>query len=398
MFNQFKVIWYGLGGAFAGFHPVETKIPLYIAGFLFSAGVLLMNSFISLSFDRDTVWQESVGLSYDQATVLAVISTVLLAIVAMFFISYLALLASAKAHKRRNLLIGISRWGVFFTLLAVVAVLTIEIYRNYHGSEDIAESHTEQHMVDPTSRLDTKYQSQEESVKEDYTARIGQIQAKIALINRWTGKRHSCTKTGCPTIKKGKGTVGSHWKGTLTAVGSEQLAILEKRIQELEAERNKEVAIVRERRATVLSASVNAFKEDVSRYKAEIQLKNNTFKGFVFIAFPAAFIISFLLSDITYMGMEYLYESGRLERPIVTGFQDGLSVVKTAAVTRDGTSLTEEIVDQRFKARQCVNCGTDISHKRRDAKACSDSCRISYNEWKNGYSVAAIRKRKRKAG
>lgn len=29
--------------------------------------------------------------------------------------------------------------------------------------------------------------------------------------------------------------------------------------------------------------------------------------------------------------------------------------------------------------RRCLNCGTDISHKRKDAKFCSDSCRASYN-------------------
>ena len=62
MFNQSKVIWYGLGGAFDGYHPVESKFWIYVSGVLFNAGLLVMNSFISFSFDRDTVWRDSVGM------------------------------------------------------------------------------------------------------------------------------------------------------------------------------------------------------------------------------------------------------------------------------------------------------------------------------------------------
>ena len=85
MLNQLKVIWYGLGGAFAGFHPVETKLLLYIAGVLFNTGMLVMNSFISFSFDRDSVWRDSVGLSEGMAFNLALVSTILLAFVALHF-------------------------------------------------------------------------------------------------------------------------------------------------------------------------------------------------------------------------------------------------------------------------------------------------------------------------
>ena len=265
----------------------------------------------------------------------------------------------------------------------------IEIYRNYYGSEDIAKSNTVEHVEDPTAALDQTYHSQEEEVKASFKDQIAQVQAEINAINRWTGKSHSCTKTTCPTRKKGKGTIGAHWKGTLTAFGSEQLARLKQKRSDLEAKRDEEIAGVRQRRTTVMQASVSAFNRDVDRYKRELSLKNQTFKGFVFIAFPAAFIIAFLLSDITYMGIEYLYESGRLERPIVTGSRDGSSVMKTATDSRHGKALTDSLVEQRFSNRQCVNCGTDIQHKRRDAKTCSDGCRIAYNEWKNGYSVAA---------
>lgn len=398
MINQLKVIWFGLGGAFAGFHPVETKLLLYIAGFLFNVGMLIMNSFISFSFDRDTVWKESVGMEQEPAVNLALVSTFLLAFVALHFISYLAFLASAKAHKRKNLLIGVSRWSVFFTISAVVAVLVIEVYRNYYGSEDIAESNTEQHIGDPTAGLDKQYQSEEDAVKADFKGRIATIQEKVDLINRWTGKKHSCTKTGCPTAKKGSGTIGAHWQGTLTAFGSERLAKLAEQIETLETKRDEEIALVRQRKGQVMTASINAFREDVDRYDTELKLKNKTFKGFVFIAFPAAFVIAFLLSDITYMGIEYLYESGKLERPIVTGFRDGSSVIKTPTATRHGKPLSQELIDQRFQERKCVNCGVDISHKRRDAKTCSDGCRISYNEWKNGYSVASVIRNRKRAG
>ena len=396
MINQIKVIWFGLGGAFSGYHPVETKLWIYISGVLFNVGLLVMNSFISFSFDRDSVWRDSVGLGSATAFNLALVSTILLAFVALHFISYLGFLASAKAHSRKSLLVGVTRWSVFFTLVAILAVSAIEIYRNYHGSEDIAESNTEAHIADPTSSIDDKYTSQEEEVKADYKAQIALVQKEIDHIDKWTGKNHSCTKTNCPTRKKGKGTIGAHWKGTLTAFGVESLDKLKKKREKLEADRENEIAGVRERKATVMASSLASFNQDVSRYNEELNLKNTTFKGFVLIAFPAAFVIAFLLSNITYMGIEYLYETGKLERPNVTISQNGLLLsvdgknVITPTPIRNGKPLSEDLVNQRFVNRECVNCGTDISHKRKDAKTCSDGCRISYNEWKKGYSVAAI--------
>lgn len=350
-----------------------------------------MNSFISFSFDRDTIWRDSVGVSTASATNLGLTSTFLLAFVSLHVISYLAFLASAKVHKRKQLLLGVSRWSVFFTMAAMLAVLTIEVYRNYYGSEDIAESNTVVAMANPTAGLDEKYHAQEETVREDYKGRIAKVQETVELINSWTGKKHYCTKTGCPTAKKGKGTIGCHWKGTLTAFGSKQLATLAKRIETLEDERDQEINLVRDRKDQVLTASISSYQQDVDRYNTEISLKNNTFKGFVFIAFPTAFIIAFLLSDITFLGIEYLYETERLERPYVPEIRlDGKSVRKTPTVSREGNVLTDKLVQERFKRRECVNCGTDIQHKRKDAKTCSDGCRIAYNEWKSGYSVKDV--------
>ena len=172
MFNQIKVIWYGLGGAFDGYHPVESKFWIYVSGVLFNAGLLVMNSFISFSFDRDTVWRDSVGMGETGAFRLALVSTILLAFVALHFISYLGFLASAKVNKRKEQLIGVSRWGVFFTILAVASVTLVEVYRNYHGSEDIAESHTEAPVSDPTANLDIKYQKQEDMIIEAMSLKL----------------------------------------------------------------------------------------------------------------------------------------------------------------------------------------------------------------------------------
>ena len=396
MINQLKVIWFGLGGAFAGYHPVETKLWLYISGVLFNVGLLVMNSFISFSFDRDTVWRDSVGLDSEMAFILALVSTIILAFVALHFISYLGFLASAKAHKREKLLVGVTRWSVFFTLVAILAVSAIEIYRNYHGSEDIAESNTEAHISDPTVSIDDKYQSQEEKVIADYKANIELLQQEIDLINRWTGKPHSCTKTTCPTQKKGQGTIGAHWQGTLTAFGSKYLADLKTRRNKLESDKDQEIANIRNRKKTVMASTLSVYQKDVARYEDELNLKNRTFKGFVLIAFPAAFVIAFLLSNITYMGIEYLYETGKLERPNVTVSNNGSvlgvngSTVLTHTPSRNGKALTDDLVKLRLSNRECVNCGTDISHKRKDAKTCSDGCRIAYNEWRKGYSVAAV--------
>lgn len=403
MINQLKIIWFGLGGSFAGYHPVETKLWIYISGVLFNIGLLVMNSFISFSFDRDTLWQASVGLEPGTSFTLALISTTLLAFVALHFISYLGFLASAKVNKREMLLIGVTRWSVFFIIMAVMALLAMEIYRNYHGSEDIAQRNTRSHIDDPTAFLDDKYKMQEDSLKADFKGQIARIEQQINLINHWTGKSHSCTRTGCPTQKRGKGTIGAHWKGTLTSFGSETLSQLRSRLAALEDNKQTEVSLLRDRKSQVMQASLAAFTNDVSRYNRELSLKNRTFKGFVFIAFPAAFIIAFLLSNVTFMGIEYLYETGKLNRPTVTVNRNGslqsedtLSV-KTEAPKADGFKLTDKVIAQRFEDRACAFCGTDISHRRKDAKTCSDNCRIAYNEWKNGYSVAAII-RNRKGG
>lgn len=398
MINQLKVIWFGLGGAFAGFHPVETKLWIYISGVLFNIGLLVMNSFISFSFDRDTLWQASVGLSPDIAFNLALLSTTLLAFVALHFISYLGFLASAKVHKQKSLLAGVTRWSVFFTILAVMAVLAMEIYRNYHGSEDIAKSNTQSHMADPTASLDDKYNAQEDSLKSDFKAQISLLQRQIDLVNHWTGKSHSCTRTGCPTKKKGQGTIGAHWKGTLTSFGTETIQQLKTRLNELETAKTYEISVLRTRKNEVMASSVAMFRSDVNRYNRELQLKNRTFKGFVFIAFPAAFVIAFLLSNITYIGIEYLYETGKLERPSVTLSPNGVPISGNGSTPvpmdidpmNNGKALTEEKVKERFSDRQCAYCGTDIQYKRRDAKTCSDPCRIAYNEWKKGYSVAGV--------
>ena len=398
MLNQLKVIWYGLGGAFAGYHPVETRLWIYISGVLFNIGLLVMNSFISFSFDRDSVWRDSVGLGSSLSFSLALVSTILLAFVALHFISYLGFLASAKAHKRLELLVGVTRWSVFFTLVAVLAVSAIEIYRNYHGSEDIAQSNTLEHIEDPTATLDDKYSEQEENIRQDYKTQIARIQKEIDHIDQWTGKSHSCTKTNCPTRRKGKGTIGAHWKGVLTAFGVESLNQLKTKREKLVSDRKTEIANVRTRKQTVMAASVASFQQDVNRYQEELALKNTTFKGFVLIAFPAAFVIAFLLSNITYLAIEYLYDTGKLQRPVVTSRRNESAVYYTATDNRNAKPLTQALVDQRLTQRDCVNCGTDISYKRKDAKTCSDGCRIAYNEWKKGYSVAAVIQNRKRMG
>ncbi len=375
MFNQIKVIWYGLGGCFDGYHPVDSKFWLYLAGVLFNAGLLLMNSFISFSFDRDTVWRDSVGLSPTPVFWLALVSTILLAFVALHFISYLAFLFSAKLHKRKEQLIGVTRWGVFFTILAVLAVSTVEIYRNYHGSEDIAESNTASPIDDPTAYLDDKYQGQEDSVSNSYVNQIAEIKAEIVMITSWTGKSHSCTRTSCPTRKQGKGTIGAHWKGTLTAYGSQYLESLKRKKESLEERQLAEIDRIRSRKATVSTSLVGAYRQDVTRYQNELTIKNRTFKGFVFIAFPAAFIIAFLLSEITYIAIEYLYETDRLSRPAV-------SIDSSGKVVSNHTQATVQTFASNGRKQYaiiCKGCGKPAIKTRSDARFCSDGCRIAYN-------------------
>ena len=195
------------------------------------------------------------------------------------------------------------------------------------------------------------------------------------VINSWTGKAHSCTRTPCPTRKKGNGTVGAHWQGTLTAYGSAYLEDLRNKKGDLEKRQLAEVERVRDRKAMVSSSLISAYHQDVDRYHSELALKNRTFKGFVCIAFPAAFIIAFLLSEITYMGIEYLYETERLERPAVTVETNG-SIVSGNSRT---TVLTNATNGRKQYAIICKNCGQAAIKSRSDAKFCSDPCRIAYN-------------------
>ena len=393
MWNKLSVIWHGMSGHFRGYHAVESRYWLFVIGSIVSLTILWVNSAVSFNFYRFNVLAKAVGLGDQASFIGAVLLTFVLAFAAWVLLSFLAYLLSAKLNKRRSALIGISKSDVFFSLLGVAFLAGLDVYANLNGVEEIVVNSTVQHMEDPTISVDTTFESQRSSLLSRLDNRRNRINQEINQINRWTGKSHSCTKTGCPTKRKGQGTIGAHWKGTLTAFGTQQLNTLKEKLEAIDAQELAEIKRIEERKSSVQTSLLNAYTKDVQRYHTEVGEKNRTLKGFVLIAYPFSFVIEFLLAGITFLALEYLYETGRLERPAITVYQNGEFDSSTEVVNglrNNGTTKPKR--KRRGYEITCKNCGTVATKHHPRAKFCSDECRIEWNENKKGYSVASIRK------
>ena len=302
-------------------------------------------------------------------------------------------------NKRKSALIGISKSDVFFSLLGVVFLAGLDIYANLHGVEEIVQNSTTEHIHDPTLGLDTTFEAQRAALLARMDEKRQIIHKEADIIRKWTGRPHSCTNTGCPTKKKGQGTIGAHWKGTLTAFGSERLTSLKSRLSTLDEQETDELQRLEERKQTVMASAISAYKQDVQRYHTELGAKNRTLKGFVLIAYPFSFIIEFLLAGITFLALEYLYETKRLERPAVTVYQNGEFDSSTSVINGERYNGTPNGTGKKKAGRKgyeivCANCKTVTTKHHPRARFCSDECRIEWNEKEKGYSVASIKRQK----
>ncbi len=274
-------------------------------------------------------------------------------------------------------------------------------------------------MDDPTSGLVASYQAKKDKISARYEKRRVEYQKEIDLINQNTGKQHSCLNTGCYTTVKGNTTYGSHWRGKITPIGSARLAELKKQIMELDRLEKDEIASMDEDKAAVISSSLNAYQEDLQRYTTEIQERSFTLKGYVLIAYPFSFVIEFLLASLTFMAMEYLYETKTLSRPKITTDEHGLvqgdtnirviySNRQTDIQPTNSRNTDKRTTDNNRKTKKkrayeyCQNPFCDkgvnggpksLEGMRIDAKYCGPACRYKSNESKKGYSVDIIKAR-----
>ena len=394
MWNKLSVIWHGMSGHFGGYHAVESRYWLFVIGSIVSLTILWVNSSVSFNFYRFNVLGKAIGMNEQSSLIGAVVLTFILAFAAWVLLAFLAYILSARLNRRRSALVGISKSDVFFSLLGIAFLAGLDIYANLNGVEEIVVQSTEVHIDDPTLGIDSKFETQRTELLNRLDQRRTVILDEISLINKWTGQNHSCTKTGCPTQKKGKGTIGVHWKGTLTAFGSSHLNKLKGKLDELDKQEETELARLDERKSSLETSLVGAYQQDVQRYHTELGEKNRTLKGFVLIAYPFSFVIEFLLAGITFLALEYLYETEVLERPVITVYQNGefdSSTKVKNGVRNNGTSKPKSV--RKGYEITCKNCGTVATKHHPKAKFCSDDCRIEWHENKKGYSVASIRKK-----
>ncbi len=386
MWNKLRVIWHGMSGHFQGYHPVESRYWLFVIGSVVSLVILWVNSSVSFNFYRFNVLTKAVGLSGSAAFTGAVVLTFILAFAAWVLLAFLAYLASAKLNQRHSALVGISTSDVFFSLLGVVFLAGLDIYANLHGVEEIVLQSTVEHMADPTLRIDTTFEDDRGAVIARFEARRGEVQTEIDRINRWTGKAHSCTRTGCPTRKQGQGTIGAHWKGTLTSFGSQVLNDLKAKLEALESEESDELDRIDQRRESVQTSLMGAYTQDVRRYQTELNEKNRTLKGFVLIAYPFSFIIEFLLAGVTFIGLEYLYRTSRLQRPNVTVYANG-EFDSSLKVKNGARTMPTESVRGSKQGYEitCQQCGTVAVKHHPRAKFCSDRCRAEWHKREQSY-------------
>jgi len=373
MWNKLSVIWHGISGHFRGFHPVESRYWLFVIGSLVSLVILLVNSSVSFSFYRFNVLSKAVGLTSFSSFVGAVLLTFVLAFAAWVLLAWLAYLLSAKLNNRKIVLVGISKSDVAFSILGILFLAGLDVFANWQGVEEIAMNSTSEHMADPTLQVDTTFSNERNHTLVRLDQKRETITREIAVINSWTGKNHSCTKTKCPTKARGKGTIGAHWKGTLTAFGSKTLEAHKRDLSALDEKEAEELEKIEKRRTVVSASLVGAYQKDVNRYTTELTEKNRTLKGFVLIAYPFSFVIEFLLAGICFMALEYLYETKRLKRPTVSVYQNG-TFRRSPTVEADNRKHGD-----RGYEIECLQCGTVTVKKHPRAKFCSDKCRYEYH-------------------
>lgn len=385
MWNKLRMIWHGVSGHFQGYHPVESRYWLYVIGSIVSLVILWVNSAVSFNFYRFNVLTKAVGLDGSAAFLGAIALTFILAFAAWVLLAFLAYLASARLNQRRSALVGISTSDVFFSLLGVVFLAGLDVYANLHGVEEIVLNSTQVHMDDPTLDIDTTFESDRQMILARFDSRRQEIRKELDHIDQWTGKPHSCTRTGCPTQRKGNGTIGAHWQGTLTAFGTKVRNDLKQKLETLEAQEQREIARIDTRRSTVQSSLMGAYSNDVDRYQTELQQKNRTLKGFVLIAYPFSFIIEFLLAGITFIGLEYLYATKRLKRPKVSVYANG-EFDSTPQVRHGVRHPDTESVQGAKRGYEitCQQCGTVAVKHHPRAKFCSDRCRAEWHKREHG--------------
>ena len=398
MWSKLNVVWYGIQGKFKGYLPVENRFWLYLFGVFASFLVLLINGAISFKFYQISVLEQAVGLEPLPAQIGAAFLTFILAAAAWFLLGFLAWLLYCKLNSNKVGLLGISANYVLFALLGLVALVGLDIYANLKGVEDIVEEATVVHTDDPTAGVVSTYQSRLDKVSAKYEQKRKLYAQELQTINSWTGKNHSCTKTGCFTKRVRGGAVqGSHWKGTLTALGSQRLEELKGQLFKLDDQEEKELAALDRDKSNVLNASMGAFNKDVKRYETQIRERNRTLKGYVFIAYIFSFIVEFLICSITFLATEYLYGIGVMDRPEIVVDQKGLYQSSSGIKV-----VTPSPTPGRANRRTCQNpkCNNgnpvDISHMRSNAKYCSDACRIQGNELKKGYNVNSIKQKRKR--
>lgn len=394
MWNKFSIIWHGLSGHFRGYHVVESRYWLYLVGSVVSLTILLINASVSFNFYRFNVLTKAVGLSESSSFIGAILLTLILAVAAWILLSFLAYLFSAKLNHRPSALVGISKSDVFFSLLGVVFLAGLDVYANLHGVEEIVLSSTQTHQQDPTVDIDADFEEQRLATIVRLTKKRQTVEAEITMINQWTGKAHSCTKTACPTKKKGNGTIGAHWKGVLTAFGTGRLTELKQSLAELDQQEQGELQRIDQRKQTVATSLLGRYQKDVQRYHTELGEKNRTLKGFVLLAYPFSFVIEFLLAGITFLALEYLYETQRLERPEVIVYTNGSFRSSTKVEAYEKPVAKKSKAKKRTYEITCQNCGDPATKRHPRARFCSNECRIEWNENEKGYSVASIRKAK----
>lgn len=395
MWNKLTVIWHGLSGHFRGYHAIESRYWLYVIGSIVSLTILWVNSSVSFNFYRFNVLIKAIGLGDQISFIGAIILTFILAFAAWVILAFLAYMTSARLNKRKSALIGISKSDVFFSLLGVVFLAGLDIYANLHGVEEIVLNSTSQHIDDPTLGIDTTFEAQRQEILARLDGKRSIAQDEIDLINKWTGKAHSCTKTGCPTKRQEQGTIGAHWKGTLTTFGTSYLTGLKTKLNGLDTQEMAELQRVEERKHTIMTSMLGAYTKDVQRYNTELGEKNRTLKGFVLIAYPFSFIIEFLLAGITFLALEYLFETGDMERPHITVYQNGEFHSSTEVLNGERNNGTgKKKAPKKGYEIACDQCGTVTTKHHPRARFCSDECRIEWNEAKKGYSVASIKRRK----
>ncbi len=160
---------------------------------------------------------------------------------------------------------------------------------------------------------------------------------------------------------------------------------VDKRAQDMDirtAEKQRQIYIdkAESKNIAILAASKADHTKTLSKFKERINVSSNKIWYWSVVIetlffFSSLFVFWYLSKVLTDNGTTTGTVKGTDKKPINTKKERITGTIKKTAIAHLGT---DNGTDKNGTARGCLNCGTDITAKRSDAKYCKPKCRVDH--------------------